>query len=100
VLALALGAALLGGLSLRGMPLAAGDVRQAALAVVGWAAAAFVLPWLLGGVSALGGDRGGAELIALFAGAGLACVAAVALLQRRRPARTPARAPQLVREPG
>jgi hypothetical protein len=100
VLALALGAALLGGLGLRGMPRAAGDVRRAALAVVAWAAAAFVLPWLLGGVSALGGDRGGAELIVLFAGAGLACVAAVALLQRRRPARTPARAPQLVREPG
>jgi hypothetical protein len=100
VLALALGAALLGGLGLRGMPRAAVDVRQAALAVVGWAAAAFVLPWLLGGVSALGGDRGGAELIALFAGAGLACVAAVALLQRRRPAPTPARATQLVREPG
>jgi hypothetical protein len=66
--------------------------------VVGWAAAAAVLPWVLGGESALSGDRGGAELIALFAGAGLAVVALVALVQRRRPSR--AAAPQLLREPG
>jgi hypothetical protein len=76
-------------------------VRRAALAVLGWAAAAFVLPWVLGGESALRGDRGAAELIALFGGAGLACVAVVALLQRRRPSGATARAPsQLVRETG
>jgi hypothetical protein len=97
VLVLALGAFMLGGLAMRGVPRVEGEVRRAALALVGWAAAAALLPWVLGGESALS-DRGAAELIALFAGAGLLCVGAVALVQRRRPAR--ARAPQLVREPG
>jgi hypothetical protein len=101
VLALALAAGVLTGVGLRGAPRVAGDVRQAAFAVLGWAAAAFVLPWLLGGESALRGDRGAAELIALFGGAGLAAVAVVALVRRSRPARSAAAAaPRLAREPG
>jgi hypothetical protein len=90
VLLFAAAALALATLGLRGTPRVAGDARQAALAVLGWAATAFVLPWLLGGGSALSGDRGAAELIALFAGAGLASVAAVALVRRRRPSRAPA----------
>jgi hypothetical protein len=101
VLAFAAGAVLLAALASRPLPRVEGDVRRAALAVLGWAAAAFVLPWVLGGESALRGDRGAAELIGLFAGAGLACVAVVALVQRRRPSGATARAPsQLVRETG
>lgn len=108
VLACALAAALFAGLATRPMARVEGDVRRAALAVVGWTAAAFVLPWLLGGhyptggQSAIGGDHGAGELIALFGGAGLASVGLVALLRRlRRPAGGPAPAPpQLAREPG
>jgi hypothetical protein len=101
VLILAVAAALLAWLASRPLPRVEGDVRRAALAVVGWGAAAFVLPWLLGGGSALDGDHGAGELIALFAGAGLACVALAALLQRRRSTAAAARAPsQLLREPG
>ncbi|MEA2412072.1 MAG: hypothetical protein QOC77_2633 [Thermoleophilaceae bacterium] len=108
VLAAAALAALLAAGASRPWPRVEGDVRRAALAVVVWTAAAFVLPWLLGdpsptgGQSAIGGDRGGGELIALFGGAGLASVCLVALLRRlRRPAEGPAPAPpQLVRETG
>jgi hypothetical protein len=98
VLLLALGGFVLAGLALRGVARVEGEVRRAALALVSWAAGAALLPWALGGESALDGDRGAAELIALFAGAGLACVALVGLLQRRRPERAPA--PRLAREPG
>jgi hypothetical protein len=89
VLAAAALAGVLSVLGVRGLPRVEGDLRRAALAVVAWATAAFVLPWILGGESALRGDRGAGELIALFAGAGLASVAAVALVQRRRPSRAP-----------
>jgi hypothetical protein len=101
VLLLAAAAALLAGFASRPLARVEGEVRRAALAVLGWAAAAFLLPWLLGGGSALDGDHGAGELIALFAGAGLVCVAVVALMQRLRPTAAPARAPsQLLREPG
>src|SRR4051794_6798895 len=79
VLAAAALAGVLSVLGVRGLPRVEGDLRRAALAVVAWATAAFVLPWILGGESALRGDRGAGELIAFFAGAGLASVAAVAL---------------------
>src|SRR4051812_1062060 len=87
VLALAaLGAALAVAAS-RPLPRVAGDLRLAALAVVGWAVAAVCVPWILGAdQSVLSGDGGAAALIAVFAGAGLACVGAVALARRRRAA--------------
>lgn len=66
------------------LPQVQGDTRRAALAVVGWGAAAIVVPWALGGLSALRGDGGAAELIAAFALAGLAVVGAVALTRRLR----------------
>src|SRR4051794_32536137 len=57
VLALALLAAGLGVAATRPGPRVAGDVRYAALAVLGWAMAAACVPWLLGaGASVLGGD--------------------------------------------
>jgi hypothetical protein len=61
------------------------DIRRAALAVAGWGVAAACVPWVLGGQSAVSGDNGAAALIAVFTGAGLAAVAAVALLQAWRP---------------
>jgi hypothetical protein len=63
------------------------DARRAALAVAGWGVAAACVPWILGGESAVGGDDGGAALIAVFTGAGLLVVAAIAALQawRARP---------------
>jgi uncharacterized membrane protein len=64
------------------LPRVASDTRRAALAVAGWGAAAFVVPWALGGISALRGDGGAAELIIAFTLAGLAVVGAVALARR------------------
>jgi hypothetical protein len=63
------------------------DARRAALAVTGWGLAAACVPWVLGGQSALGGDGGAAALIAVFTGAGLAAVAAIAIFRawRARP---------------
>ena len=46
-----------------------------------WGVAASCVPWLLGGQSAVGGDGGAAALIAVFAGAGLLCVATTAALR-------------------
>jgi hypothetical protein len=65
------------------LPSVAGDARRAALAVAGWAVAAATFPWLLGARSAVGGDGGAAALFAIYAGAGIAVVAAVALARRR-----------------
>jgi hypothetical protein len=78
VLGLALLAAALAALSARALPRARADVRRAALAVAGWGVAAACVPWVLGGQSAVGGDSGGAALIAVFTAAGLACVAVIA----------------------
>jgi hypothetical protein len=78
-------AALAAGLALvatRPLPIVQGDTRRAALAVAGWGVAAATVPWLLGARSAVGGDGGAAVLIAVFAAAGLAAVAAVAIARR------------------
>ncbi|MEA2442045.1 MAG: hypothetical protein QOH76_3469 [Thermoleophilaceae bacterium] len=83
VLGFALLAAALAVLASRPLPRVEGDARRAALAVLGWGAAAAFVPWLLGGQSALGGDGGAAALIGTFTGAGLACVAVAALFRRR-----------------
>jgi hypothetical protein len=56
-----------------------------ALSVAGWAAAAATVPWILGSEqSVIGGDTDALRLILIFAGAGLATVAAVALVSLRR----------------
>jgi hypothetical protein len=81
VLALALLAAALAVLATRPLSRVVGDGRRAALAVLGWGAAAACVPWLLGGQSAVGGDGGAAALIATFTGAGLLCVAGAAGLR-------------------
>src|SRR4051812_30341909 len=87
VLALAVLGVALAVAASRPLPRVAGDLRLAALAVVGWAVAAVCVPWILGAdQSVLSGDGGAAALIAVFAGAGLACVGAVALARRRRAA--------------
>src|SRR3954447_4930120 len=87
VLLLALLGAGLAVVASRPLPRVAGDLRLAALAVVGWAVAGACVPWILGAdQSVLDGDGGAAALIAVFAGAGLACVGAVALARRRRAA--------------
>jgi hypothetical protein len=78
VLGLALLAAALAALSARALPRARADVGRAAVAVAGWGVAAACVPWVLGGQSAVGGDSGGAALIAVFTAAGLACVAVIA----------------------
>src|SRR4051812_12070575 len=83
VLGLALLAAGLAVLASRPLPRVDGEARRAALAVLGWGAAAAFVPWLLGGQSALGGDSGGAALIATFTAAGLACVGVAAVARRR-----------------
>jgi len=84
VLALAALAPLLAALATRSVPRVAGDLRRAALAVAGWGAIAVLVPWALGAQSALRGDRGGGELIALFCGAGLLAVGALAVARRVR----------------
>src|SRR3954451_8895038 len=84
VLALALLAAGLGVAATRPGPRVAGDVRYAALAVLGWLAVAMSVPLLLGAdESVLDGDGGAAVLIAVYAAAALACVGVVALARRR-----------------
>src|SRR4051794_2984026 len=92
VLGLALLAGALGALSLRALPRARADVARAAAAVAGWGLAAACVPWVLGGQSAVGGDGGGAALIAIFTGAGLLVVAATAVLRAlgARPSRASA----------
>jgi hypothetical protein len=81
VLALAALAAALAALSMSGLPRARGGAVRAALAVAGWGAAAACVPWVLGGQSAVSGDGGAAALIAIFTGAGLACVAMIAAVR-------------------
>jgi hypothetical protein len=67
------------------VPLPRVDVKRAALAVTSWAAAAVVLPWALGAEqSVIGGDTDALRLILIYAAAGLAAVAAVALISLRR----------------
>jgi hypothetical protein len=106
VLALAAAAGGLTLLATRPVPRVAGEVRRAFLAVAGWAAVALLVPLIvdpgseLGSISALEGDPGALELIALFTGAGLAAVAVTALVQRRRPgpSATPTAAPSRLAE--
>ncbi|MEA2405121.1 MAG: hypothetical protein QOE08_1768 [Thermoleophilaceae bacterium] len=68
------------------LPRVAGDVRRALVAVLAWGVAAASVPWALdASQSALGGDGGAAALIAVFCGAGVAAVGAVAAVRRVRP---------------
>jgi hypothetical protein len=98
VLALALVGGCLAAATLRPLPRVAGDVRQALIAVAAWGVAAACVPWATGaGASAAGGDGGAAALIAVFAGAGLVAVGAVALARRRSSVRS---APAVVAEAG
>jgi hypothetical protein len=82
VLILAALAAGLAAAATRPLPRVHGEARRAAFAVAGWGVAAATVPWILGAQSAVGGDGGAAALIAAYAGAGLAVVAAVALARR------------------
>jgi hypothetical protein len=85
VLALAALAVALGVVASRPLPRVAGDLRLGALAVVGWALVAAVVPWVLGAdQSVLDGDGGAAVLIGVYAAAGLAAVGAVGLARRLR----------------
>jgi uncharacterized membrane protein len=86
VLALALLGAALAAAATRPLPRVAGDLRLAALALLGWGAAAVCVPWMLGAShSVLDGDGGALALFAAFCGAGLLSVAGVALARRRSP---------------
>ncbi|MEA2448198.1 MAG: hypothetical protein QOG63_130 [Thermoleophilaceae bacterium] len=63
---------------------AAFDARWGALAVLGWAALAATLPWVVGAdQSVIDGDSGAAVLIAIFAGVALLTVGAAALRARQ-----------------
>ena len=60
------------------------DAARGAIAVLVWAAVAMLAPWNLGAEASVpAGDGGAARLLAIFAGAGLAAVGAVALVRHR-----------------
>jgi hypothetical protein len=84
VLALALLGGVLCAVATHPVARVAGDLRRAALAVLAWGAAAACVPWVVGAsTSAVDGDGGAAALIAIFCGAGLLAVGAVAMARRR-----------------